>query len=391
MEHPVLFPGLRGYGAVGEDDRRRDVRDGPVECGADGSVQGRAGFHAPHRGRWWDLVAMARAWVGTSGWRYPPWRGVFYPPGLPQRRELAHLAGLMNSVEINGSFYSLQRPESYRAWAAETPDDFVFAVKGSRYITHLKQLRDVRVPLANFLASGLLALGPKLGPLLWQLPPRLRFDAARIDEFLALLPRSTGAAAQLAGEHDERLDGRAETTTDADRPLRHALEVRHESFRDPAFVELLRAHDVALVVADTAGTFPHLEDVTAGFVYVRLHGDTELYTSGYSPEALDGWAALRAGVARGGVAGRRAHGGGAGRPDPARRVRLLRQRREGACPVRRDRARRAGRLRAGIRGTEIRCSPGAATRSRARRAARWTRRRRLCWPSGPASSRSPKG
>jgi len=216
---------------------------------------------------------------------------VFYPQGLPQRRELAHLAGLMNTVEINGSFYSLQRPESYRAWAGETPDDFVFAVKGSRYITHLKQLRDVRVPLANFLASGLLALGPKLGPLLWQLPPRLRFDAERIDEFLTLLPRSTGAAAQLAGEHDERLDGRAETTTDADRPLRHALEVRHESFRDPAFVALLREHDVALVVADTAGKFPYLEDVTAGFVYVRLHGDTELYVSGYAPDALDRWGA----------------------------------------------------------------------------------------------------
>jgi uncharacterized protein YecE (DUF72 family) len=233
---------------------------------------------------------MARAWIGTSGWRYPPWRGVFYPSGLPQRRELAHLAGLVNSVEINGSFYSLQRPESYRAWAAETPDDFLFAVKGSRYITHLKQLRDVRVPLANFLASGVLALGPKLGPLLWQLPPRLRFDAARIEGFLALLPRSTGAAAALAGEHDARLDGRAETVTDADRPLRHALEVRHESFRTPAFVALLRAHDVALVVADTAGTFPYLDDVTAGFVYVRLHGDTELYASGYAPAALDTWA-----------------------------------------------------------------------------------------------------
>jgi uncharacterized protein YecE (DUF72 family) len=233
---------------------------------------------------------MARAWIGTSGWRYAPWRGVFYPPGLAQRRELAHLAGLLNTVEINGSFYSLQRPESYRAWVAETPDDFLFAVKGSRYITHLKQLRDVRVPLANFLASGVLALGPKLGPLLWQLPPRLRFDPARIDEFLALLPRSTGAAAQLAGEHDARLDGRAETVVDADRPLRHALEVRHPSFRDPAFVALLRRHDVALVVADTAGTFPYLEDVTAGFVYVRLHGDSELYVSGYAPEALDRWA-----------------------------------------------------------------------------------------------------
>jgi uncharacterized protein YecE (DUF72 family) len=215
---------------------------------------------------------------------------VFYPQGLPQRRELAHLAGLLNTVEINGSFYSLQRPASYRAWAAETPDDFLFAVKGSRYITHLKRLRDVRVPLANFLASGVLALGPKLGPLLWQLPPRLRFDAELLDAFLTLLPRSTGAAAQLAGEHDARLDGRAETTTDADRPLRHALEIRHASFRDPAFIALLRAHDVALVVADTAGTFPYLDDVTAGFVYVRLHGDTELYASGYTPEALDRWA-----------------------------------------------------------------------------------------------------
>jgi uncharacterized protein YecE (DUF72 family) len=229
--------------------------------------------------------------VGTSGWRYPPWRGTFYPRDLVQRRELEHLSRRVNSIEINGSFYSLQRPETYRAWAAETPDDFVFAVKGGRFITHLKQLRDVETPLANFLASGVLALGPKLGPLLWQLPPRLRFDPGRIEEFLTLLPRSTGAAAELAARHDERLDGRAHTETDADRPLRHALEVRHPSFCTPAFVELLREQDVALVVADTAGTWPFLEDVTAGFVYVRLHGDAELYTSGYTPDALDVWAA----------------------------------------------------------------------------------------------------
>jgi uncharacterized protein YecE (DUF72 family) len=234
---------------------------------------------------------MARALVGTSGWRYPPWRTTFYPRGLAQRRELEHLSRRVDSIEINGSFYSLQRPENYRAWAAETPDDFVFSVKGGRFITHLKQLRDVETPLANFLASGVLALGPKLGPLLWQLPPRLRFDPARIETFLELLPRSTGAAAELAARHDERLEGRAHTATDADRPLRHALEVRHPSFCAPAFVELLRAHDVALVVADSAGTWPHLEDVTADFVYVRLHGDAELYTSGYTPGALDAWAA----------------------------------------------------------------------------------------------------
>lgn len=232
-----------------------------------------------------------RVWIGTSGWRYPPWRTVFYPRGLPQRRELEYLSRQVSSIEINGSFYSLQRPEYYRAWAAETPEDFVFAVKGARFVTHMKQLRDVRVPVANFLASGVLALGAKLGPVLWQLPPRMRFDPARIGEFLALLPRSTAGAAALATEHDERLDGRALVETDADRPLRHALEVRHESFRDPALGDLLRAHGVALVVSDSPGTWPVFEETTADFVYVRLHGAEELYASGYTADALDAWAA----------------------------------------------------------------------------------------------------
>jgi uncharacterized protein YecE (DUF72 family) len=246
------------------------------------------------------LGQMARAWVGTSGWRYPPWRGAFYPAGLPQRQELEHLSRRVTSIEINGSFYSLQRPQSYRSWAAGTPDGFVFAVKGGRFITHLKQLREIEQPLANFLASGVLALGAKLGPLLWQLPPRMRFDEGRLAAFLALLPRSTGAAARLAAGHDERLDGRAHTATDADRPLRHALEVRHESFRDPRFVALLREHEVALVVADSAGTWPVFEELTADFVYVRLHGADELYVSGYTPAALDGWAArVRGWVANG--------------------------------------------------------------------------------------------
>ncbi|GAA0896037.1 DUF72 domain-containing protein [Pseudonocardia zijingensis] len=237
------------------------------------------------------LARVAGVWVGTSGWRYPPWRGTFYPPGLAQRRELEHLSRQVTSIEINGSFYSLQRPESYRAWADATPDGFVFSVKGGRFITHMKQLRDVETPLANFFASGVLALGPKLGPVLWQLSPRTAFDPDRVATFLRMLPRSTGAAAQLAAGHDERLDGRSYTEVDADRPLRHALEVRHPSFCRAEFVELLRAQGVALVVADTAGTWPHLEDVTADFVYVRLHGATELYTSGYTADALDEWAA----------------------------------------------------------------------------------------------------
>jgi uncharacterized protein YecE (DUF72 family) len=221
---------------------------------------------------------------------YPPWRGTFYPAGLAHRRELEYLSRQLNSIEINGSFYSLQRPTSYQAWAAATPEDFVFAVKGGRFITHMKKLRDVETPLANFFASGVLALGAKLGPLLWQLPPNLPFDADRLATFLDLLPRSTAEAATLAQCHDERLDGRAWTSTDADRPLRHALEVRHPSHRDPALIELLRAEGVALVIADTAGIWPYLEDVTADFVYVRLHGDSELYVSGYSDEALDTWA-----------------------------------------------------------------------------------------------------
>jgi uncharacterized protein YecE (DUF72 family) len=228
--------------------------------------------------------------VGTSGWLYPPWRGAFYPTGLAQRRELEYLSSRVATIEINGSFYSLQHPNSYQSWAARTPDDFVFAVKGSRFITHMKRLRDVEVALPNFLASGVLALGRKLGPLLWQLPPTMQLDAQRLSAFLGGLPHSTAAAASLAEQHDERLEGRAWTSTDADRPLRHAVEVRHPSFRDPALIDLLREHDVALVVADTAGTWPYLDDVTTDLVYVRLHGDAELYTSGYTGEALDTWA-----------------------------------------------------------------------------------------------------
>ncbi|GCE74968.1 DUF72 domain-containing protein [Cellulomonas biazotea] len=244
--------------------------------------------------------------VGISGWRYAPWRGVFYPRGLPQRQELEFAAERMTTIEVNGSFYALQRPDSYRAWAQATPDDFVLSVKGPRFVTHLKKLADVGTPLANFFASGLLALGPKLGPVLWQLPPTLGYDPDRLAAFFAQLPRTTQAAAELATAHDERLDGRAWTTTDADRPVRHVMEVRHATFETPGFVELLRAHDVGLVVADTAGRWPVMHDVTSDVVYVRLHGDTELYVSGYDDAALDRWAArLRVWEAGGEPAGAR--------------------------------------------------------------------------------------
>ncbi len=237
------------------------------------------------------IGARPRVRVGISGWTYAPWRGDFYPPGLAHRLELSYAAGRLNSIEINGSFYALQRPTSYLSWAAQTPDDFVFTVKGGRFITHMKRLRDTESTLANFFGSGVLALGAKLGAVLWQLPPTLPFEEALLRDFLAALPRTTAAAARLAAGHDERIRDRAWTTTDTDRPLRHALEVRHDSFRHPRFAELLRAEQVGLVVADTAGKWPQLFDVTSDFVYVRLHGAEELYTSGYDAAALEVWGA----------------------------------------------------------------------------------------------------
>ncbi len=233
---------------------------------------------------------MSALRIGISGWTYPPWRGTFFPKGLPQRRELEFASRQVNSIEINGTFYSLQHPDSFRAWYQATPKGFLFSVKGGRFITHLKRLRDVETPLANFFASGLLLLREKLGPILWQLPPNFRYDRERLESFFRLLPRDTRAAATLARQHDHRLNGRAFRQTDRRRPIRHALEVRHPSFENPEFIALLRAYQIALVVADTAGKWPFLEDVTSDFVYVRLHGDEELYVSGYTPSALRKWA-----------------------------------------------------------------------------------------------------
>jgi uncharacterized protein YecE (DUF72 family) len=236
------------------------------------------------------VPSAGTARIGISGWNYPPWRGEFYPRGLPHRGELGYVAAHLATVEINGSFYSLQRPTSYQKWYEQTPAEFVFSVKGPRFITHMKKLADVATPLANFFASGVLGLRHKLGPVLWQLPPTLGFDADRLANFFALLPRSTAEASWLARRHDERMKDRALLDSDEDRPIRHALEVRHRTFVTPAFLDLLRDHDIAIVVADTAGRWPRILEATAPFVYVRLHGDVELYTSGYTPTALDEWA-----------------------------------------------------------------------------------------------------
>lgn len=196
----------------------------------------------------------------------------------------------MPSIELNGSFYALQRPESYAAWYEATPPDFVFSVKGNRYITHILRLRDVEKPLANVFASGVFNLREKLGPFLWQFPPTFRFEPERLEHFLSLLPQDTEQALKLARTRYPRMKGRTRLAIDRNRPMRHAMEIRNTSFINPAFVELLRKYSVALVVADTAGKWPYCEDVTSDFMYLRLHGDKALYASGYSDSALYRWA-----------------------------------------------------------------------------------------------------
>jgi uncharacterized protein YecE (DUF72 family) len=227
--------------------------------------------------------------IGISGWRYKPWRGVFYPEGLRQKDELPFASRTFRSIEINGTFYALQRPQNFALWYDQTPDDFVFSVKAPRYITHILRLKEAEQAIANFFASGVLALKQKFGPILWQVPPSFRFEPESLEAFFAALPTTTREAAALAKKHDSRLNGRALSKTDKDCPLRHALEIRNESFRDPAFIRILKKYKIALVVADTV-EWPCLLDETSDFVYCRLHGSEQLYVSGYTEKALNTWA-----------------------------------------------------------------------------------------------------
>ncbi|HZB93251.1 MAG TPA: DUF72 domain-containing protein, partial [Stellaceae bacterium] len=204
--------------------------------------------------------------VGIGGWVYPPWRGSFYPPGLPQARELAHASRNVTSIEINGTFYGSQRPESFRRWREETPEDFVFSLKAPRFATHRRVLAEAGATIERFLASGVLELGPKLGPILWQFPPTKRFEEEDFAAFLALLPR-------------ER-DGR---------PLRHVVEIGHESFAVPGFPALLRRFGVAAALVDSE-RHPLIAEVTTDFLYARLRRSETDEPTGYAPEALDAWA-----------------------------------------------------------------------------------------------------
>ena len=232
---------------------------------------------------------MAEIRIGVSGWSYDHWwGGAFYPEGLARRRALEYVTRRFDSVEINGSFYSLLKPDTYEKYRETAPAGFLYAVKGSRFITHNKKLREVETPLANFFASGVLRLEGKLGPFLWQLPA-MRWEIERVARFLELLPRDAEAASKLARRHDQRVSGHASMVVHENRRLRHALEVRHEDLLGEKLVRACRDSGVALVFADS-GDWPYTEELTAGFVYLRLHGSLRTYASDYDEARLDRWA-----------------------------------------------------------------------------------------------------
>jgi uncharacterized protein YecE (DUF72 family) len=231
---------------------------------------------------------MGQIRVGVSGWDYDHWEGGFYPTDLSDRERLPFAADRFATVEANGPFYSLLSPSSYARWYERTPSHFRFAVKGGRFITHNKKLGDAETALANFFASGVFALGDKLGPVLWQLSSRHSFDARRLAEFLDLLPRDLEQAATLARRHDHRVKEPLVEIRD-NHLLHHVVEVRNDSFFCPEAVRLLRDHGVALAFSH-AGDWPMREEITAGFVYVRLHGAPETYASGYEPACLERFA-----------------------------------------------------------------------------------------------------
>lgn len=230
---------------------------------------------------------MAKFYIGISGWRYAPWRNNFYPKGLVQKKELYFASRSVNSIEINGSFYALQTPERYAGWYADTPDNFIFSVKAPRYITHIRRLNDVEEPIANFFASGPLELKEKLGAMLWQFPPSFKFNEQQFHQFLQMLPKTAGEALSITRKYHP--DFNLPEQVQKKRELRHAVEIRNQTFVDETFIALLRRYNVAFVIADTARRWPYAEDITSDFVYMRLHGDTELYRSGYSEEAIDHW------------------------------------------------------------------------------------------------------
>jgi len=236
---------------------------------------------------------MSTCYTGTSGWNYDAWKGLFYPESVAKRRWLEYVSDQLDSIEHNGTFYSLQKSSTYQKWYASAADDFCFSLKGPRLITGMKKLKEVYTPLANFFASGPLVLDDKLGPTLWQLPASFRFNEetrGRLEAFLQMLPRNTHEAAALAKDHDHHLKSEPAFGPGTKRRMRHVIEFRHESCFCEQALSLLQKYGVALVFSDSPGKWPYYEDVTAGFVYLRLHGHDELYQSNYDENQLDAWA-----------------------------------------------------------------------------------------------------
>ena len=231
---------------------------------------------------------MSKFHIGISGWTFPGWRKKFYPKDLVQKQELAYASRQVSTIEINGTFYGLQKPASFQNWYDQTPDDFIFAVKASQYITHIRRLKEVVEPLATFLGSGLLCLKQKLGPILWQFPPNFMLKDERVEKFLEMLPHDAMAAAKLAKEHGYKMEGRHFFDVKDNFRIRHAFEFRHQSFNDPKFVKLLKKHKVAFVMAHTG--VPYVEEITADFIYARMHGEGPEFKKGYPPKVIKEWA-----------------------------------------------------------------------------------------------------
>lgn len=230
---------------------------------------------------------MGKIRIGVSGWSYDEWKGVFYPDDLADDDQLEYATRMFDTIEVNATFYSLTDPHTCRRWRDTAPRDFRYSIKGSRYITHVRRLNDPEQPLANFFASGILELGVLIGPILWQLPTNFGLEPERLGRFLDTLPHDTKAAVTLAKGHDDRVKDAAYGNGENHR-IRHVLEFRHESFMTEEVARMAQSHGVALCFSHTA-EWPYVEEVTAGFVYLRLHGPGELYASSYPKAQLDRW------------------------------------------------------------------------------------------------------